>query len=105
MKSNKANFVIRPNIALSTQREIKDLLKINHFITESAERRCSSEGQWESRFGEPDPVGWTNFTPCFRPEVSRLLKKIYAGGNDDVGKVKSNSAYEQAECVKIMFNL
>lgn len=63
--------------------------KISSFV-ESAERRCSSEGQWESRLGEPDPIGWTNFTPCFRPEVNILLKKIYAGGDDDGGKVTLN---------------
>lgn len=65
------------------------MFKVFFSFIESAERRCSSEGQWESRLGEPDPIGWTNFTPCFRPEVNRLLKKIYAGGggNDDVGKV------------------
>jgi len=73
-------------------------LKIANFIIESAERRCSSEGQWESRLGEPDAIGWTNFTPCFRPEVNRLLKKIYAGGNDDVGKVKLNSTLQSNDC-------
>ncbi|XP_037037209.1 PDF receptor isoform X2 [Bradysia coprophila] len=73
---------------------VRQKCPIRHGIdsTKSAERRCSSEGQWESRFGEPDPVGWTNFTPCFRPEVNQLLKKIYAGGNDDVGKIKFSIA-------------
>lgn len=65
-----------------------DIFLIAFIYIESAERRCSSEGHWESRLGEPDPVGWTNFTPCFRPEVNILLKKIYAGGNNDVGKVE-----------------
>lgn len=36
-------------------------------------------------------MGWTNFTPCFRPEVNRLLKKIYAGGSDDEAKVFLNN--------------
>lgn len=57
---------------------------------ESAERRCSSEGQWEGKPGiiqQPNSKGWTNYTPCYTPELFQLIKKLYAGGNEDVAKV------------------
>lgn len=53
-------------------------------IPEYAERRCSREGKWEGKLGAApiDPVGWTNYTPCFPPEMRQLFKKVYANEND-----------------------
>lgn len=53
---------------------------------EYAERRCSSEGTWEGKPGGTS-VGWTNYTPCFSPEVVQLFRKLYANGNEDDAKV------------------
>lgn len=58
---------------------------------EYVERRCSSDGEWEVRPGTTRlqyPNGWTNFTPCFSREMIQLLNKLYAGGNEDVAKVR-----------------
>lgn len=58
---------------------------------ENVERRCSAEGEWEVKPGTTRlqyPNGWTNFTPCYSPEMLQLLNKLYAGGNENVAKVK-----------------
>ncbi|XP_062714595.1 PDF receptor isoform X2 [Aedes albopictus] len=54
--------------------------------TKFAERRCSAEGRWEGRPGTtPTTLGWTNYTPCYSPEVIQLFRKLYSGtgGNDE----------------------
>ncbi|KAL7292869.1 hypothetical protein TKK_0013542 [Trichogramma kaykai] len=47
-------------------------------------KRCDEDGHWEGREGsERDaPSGWTNYTPCFTPEMLLLVKKLYAGSSD-----------------------
>ncbi|XP_058821177.1 PDF receptor isoform X5 [Topomyia yanbarensis] len=71
-------------------------LKYEEFVipnTEFAERRCSSEGQWEGKPGVPASVlGWTNYTPCYSPEVLQLFKKLYAGGHTDEADIKIDIA-------------
>ncbi|ETN63454.1 calcitonin receptor [Anopheles darlingi] len=58
-----------------------------------AERRCSAEGQWEGKPGTPPTLsGWTNYTPCYSPEVIQLFRKLYAGGSDDEANVKIDIA-------------
>lgn len=54
---------------------------------EFAERRCSAEGQWESRPGTNTTTGWTNYTPCYIPEVLQLFRKL---GNEDEAKVRKS---------------
>ncbi|XP_043266612.1 PDF receptor isoform X2 [Venturia canescens] len=59
--------------------------------TKFAERRCSDDGRWEGRGGvigeRESPNGWTNYTPCFTPEMLLLIRKLYTG-NEDAAKVK-----------------
>ncbi|CAO1380408.1 unnamed protein product [Diamesa hyperborea] len=52
-----------------------------------AQRRCSDEGKWEGRDGiahANNNNGWTNYTPCYVPEVVQLFRKLYSGGGDEV---------------------
>lgn len=57
---------------------------------EFAERRCSAEGQWEGKPGSPPTLhGWTNYTPCYSPEVIQLFRKLYASGSDDEANVRT----------------
>lgn len=59
-------------------------------LGEFAERRCSENGKWEGRHGERDsPNGWTNYTPCFTPEMLLLIQKLYTG-NEGAAKVMLN---------------
>ncbi|XP_040175431.1 PDF receptor isoform X3 [Anopheles arabiensis] len=59
-----------------------------------AERRCSAEGQWEGKPGSPPTLhGWTNYTPCYSPEVIQLFRKLYASGSDD----EANDKFDIAE--------
>ncbi|XP_055606877.1 PDF receptor isoform X2 [Uranotaenia lowii] len=52
--------------------------------TKFVERRCSTEGRWEAKPGTvPTVLGWTNYTPCYIPEIIQILKKISAGDTDD----------------------
>ncbi|CAG7729192.1 unnamed protein product, partial [Allacma fusca] len=48
-------------------------------ITKQAYRNCDSSGLWLSKDGVPDERGWTNYTPCFTPEILALIKKLYSG--------------------------
>ncbi|XP_023726525.1 PDF receptor [Cryptotermes secundus] len=61
--------------------------------TKFAYKRCSIDGRWEGRTsgGESPPQGWTNYTPCFTPEMLQLIKKLYAG-SEDAAKVKLDIA-------------
>ncbi|XP_037918586.1 PDF receptor-like [Hermetia illucens] len=55
--------------------------------TKFAERRCGLDGRWEGKSNITSPEnsnGWTNYTPCFPPEVQDLLNRLYAGGNEDI---------------------
>ncbi|XP_014203665.1 PDF receptor [Copidosoma floridanum] len=47
------------------------------------EKRCGENGSWEGKVGElSPPSGWTNYTPCFTPEMMLLLQKLYTGSED-----------------------
>ena len=49
-----------------------------------AERRCMDTGYWEGRtLRESSTAGWTNYTPCFIPEMWDLIKKLYATTEED----------------------
>lgn len=57
--------------------------------TKFAERRCSAEGRWEGKPGSTfNSLGWTNYTPCYSPEVIQLFRKLYAGGSNDEAEIK-----------------
>jgi hypothetical protein len=58
-------------------------------FSEFAYKRCSIDGRWEGRTsGEYwPPQGWTNYTPCFTPEMLQLIKKLYAG-SENAAKVR-----------------
>ncbi|KAG5680989.1 hypothetical protein PVAND_010463 [Polypedilum vanderplanki] len=68
-----------------------------------AERRCSREGKWESKPGTPEsPLGWTNYTPCYLPEIYDLLQKL----GDDVGdKIKIAERTRTLEIVGLSISL
>uniref|UniRef100_A0A182QRK9 G-protein coupled receptors family 2 profile 2 domain-containing protein n=1 Tax=Anopheles farauti TaxID=69004 RepID=A0A182QRK9_9DIPT len=71
-----------------------------------AERRCSAEGQWEGRPGSPPTLsGWTNYTPCYSPEVIQLFRKLYAGGSDDEANVKIDIAERTRTLETVGFSL
>ncbi|XP_046741752.1 PDF receptor [Diprion similis] len=75
--------------------------------TKFVEKRCGEDGQWEGRegsfAGRGSPVsggsenvhgeshGWTNYTPCFTPEMLQLIRKLYSG-SEDAAKVKLDIA-------------
>lgn len=69
------------------------LIKPSYFfffckIVEYAERRCSAEGKWEDKNGSTLlPTGWTNYTPCYTPEMLHLMNQLYAGGGEKVANV------------------
>lgn len=47
-----------------------------------ATKKCSAEGRWEGKHpGEEatSPQGWTNYTPCYTPEMLELFRKLYVG--------------------------
>uniref|UniRef100_A0A182FR52 G-protein coupled receptors family 2 profile 2 domain-containing protein n=1 Tax=Anopheles albimanus TaxID=7167 RepID=A0A182FR52_ANOAL len=84
-------------------------LKYEEFVipnTEFAERRCSAEGQWEGKPGTPPTLsGWTNYTPCYSPEVIQLFRKLYAGGSDDEANVKIDIAERTRTLETVGFSL
>ncbi|XP_058806073.1 PDF receptor-like isoform X2 [Phymastichus coffea] len=59
------------------------------------EKRCGDDGRWEGRDGttgdRDSPSGWTNYTPCFTPEMLLLIRKLYTG-SEDLAKVKLDIA-------------
>ncbi|KAF7993218.1 hypothetical protein HCN44_006278 [Aphidius gifuensis] len=74
-----------PPISSSTTSKQRCPLDNGVDTSKFAERRCSVNGSWEGRgkFGEQDsPNGWTNYTPCFTPEMLMLIRKLYAGTKD-----------------------
>ncbi|XP_059607496.1 PDF receptor [Phlebotomus argentipes] len=49
-----------------------------------AERRCSVRGEWIGRNGSSDIqnyTGWTNYTPCYTPEMQHIMNMLYLNGN------------------------
>ncbi|XP_044580010.1 PDF receptor isoform X2 [Cotesia glomerata] len=59
--------------------------------TKFAERRCSGDGRWLGRNGERSSNGWTNYTPCFTPEMLLLIRKLYTG-DEHAAKIKLDIA-------------
>ncbi|KAI8430585.1 hypothetical protein MSG28_000806 [Choristoneura fumiferana] len=48
-----------------------------------AYRRCGASGLWLGRRpGEASALGWTNYTPCFPPEVQTLFVQVYDDERD-----------------------
>ncbi|KAH8386873.1 hypothetical protein KR093_003156, partial [Drosophila rubida] len=43
-----------------------------------ANRKCELDGHWGGRPNEtePNPAGWTDYGPCYKPEVIRLMQEI-----------------------------
>lgn len=59
---------------------------------EFAERRCSDEGKWEGKPGQlASSRGWTNYTPCYYPEILELLNRLGKDGevSDDNNNIES----------------
>ncbi|KAH8420366.1 hypothetical protein KR009_009648 [Drosophila setifemur] len=48
-----------------------------------ANRRCELDGKWGIRpnASEPYPSGWTDYGPCYKPEVIRLMQQM---GSKDI---------------------
>ncbi|XP_055914545.1 PDF receptor isoform X2 [Eupeodes corollae] len=55
-------------------------------ITKFAERLCLKNGLWANKPHDTvfNPHGWTNYTPCFKPDVIDLMQQLYSGGNSEV---------------------
>lgn len=49
--------------------------------TKFATKRCSIDGRWEGKVSGDytNPQGWTNYTPCYTPEMLELFRKLYTG--------------------------
>ncbi|XP_055701921.1 PDF receptor [Phlebotomus papatasi] len=61
--------------------------------TRYAERRCSTKGEWIGRNVTSDAqtqAGWTNYTPCYTPEMQHIMNMLYL--NRDTAKDKFNIA-------------
>ncbi|XP_030377972.1 PDF receptor [Scaptodrosophila lebanonensis] len=45
-----------------------------------ANRKCELDGHWGGRPNETDPnhMGWTDYGPCYTPEVTQLMQQINA---------------------------
>ncbi|XP_030080102.1 PDF receptor isoform X2 [Drosophila hydei] len=43
-----------------------------------ANRKCELDGHWGGRPNEtePSPAGWTDYGPCYKPEVIKLMQEI-----------------------------
>ncbi|XP_046669176.1 PDF receptor isoform X1 [Homalodisca vitripennis] len=52
--------------------------------TKFATKRCSVDGRWEGKVSGDytTPQGWTNYTPCYTPEMLELFKKLYTGSEE-----------------------
>ncbi|CAG7733942.1 unnamed protein product, partial [Allacma fusca] len=48
-------------------------------VGKQAYRHCDASGHWLNKDGVPDEKGWTNYTPCFTPEIFALIKRLYSG--------------------------
>uniref|UniRef100_A0A8D8ISA7 PDF receptor n=2 Tax=Culex pipiens TaxID=7175 RepID=A0A8D8ISA7_CULPI len=77
-----------------------------------AERRCSAEGRWEGRGKDASPnmLGWTNYTPCYSPEVIQLFRKLYAGGSNGEADVSGDKCffsllYQEFNCIYFVCTL
>ncbi|XP_057318874.1 PDF receptor isoform X2 [Microplitis mediator] len=58
---------------------------------DTTKRRCSDDGRWLGRNGERSLNGWTNYTPCFTPEMLLLIRKLYTG-DEHAAKIKLDIA-------------
>lgn len=47
-------------------------------------RKCGINGKWVGRFGEDSEKGWTNYTPCFTPEIRDIMRRL---GSEDEAQV------------------
>jgi hypothetical protein len=47
-------------------------------------RKCGMNGKWIGRFGEDSEKGWTNYTPCFTPEIRDIMRRL---GSEDEAQV------------------
>ncbi|KAG8337189.1 G-protein coupled receptor activity protein [Homalodisca vitripennis] len=59
-------------------------LDSDFLLPEFATKRCSVDGRWEGKVSGDytTPQGWTNYTPCYTPEMLELFKKLYTGSEE-----------------------
>ncbi|CAB3365838.1 Hypothetical predicted protein [Cloeon dipterum] len=75
-------------------------------LTKYATKRCSVDGRWEGK-AEGDyssPQGWTNYTPCFTPEILQVMKGLYSGPDSDI-KIKIAERTRVLEIVGLSVSL
>lgn len=55
-------------------------------ITEFANRKCELDGRWGTRPNatEANATGWTDYGPCYKPEVIRLMQQMGSKDNLDL---------------------
>ncbi|CAH2103368.1 unnamed protein product [Euphydryas editha] len=54
-----------------------------------AYRKCGYKGLWEGRRpNEASLIGWTNFTPCFPPDIQTLFVEVF---NDNDAQTFANN--------------
>ncbi|XP_055843388.1 PDF receptor isoform X2 [Episyrphus balteatus] len=55
-------------------------------VSKFAERLCLNNGLWGNKPQDTtfNPHGWTNYTPCFKPDIIDLMQQLYSGGNSEV---------------------
>ncbi|KAF6198453.1 hypothetical protein GE061_008201 [Apolygus lucorum] len=52
-------------------------------------KKCLETGQWEGKRPGEGQAGWTNYTPCYTPELLQLTRKL---GSSHEAQVKLNEA-------------
>ncbi|GAB0093914.1 GPCR, family 2, extracellular hormone receptor domain [Sergentomyia squamirostris] len=77
--------------------------------TKYAERRCSTKGDWLGKNGTLDfpatQTGWTNYTPCYTPEMRYIIEMLYIDGDTAKDKIKIAERTRYLEIVGFSISL
>ena len=60
-------------------------------MTESVIKHCDASGRWNGKDATDFDLvqGWTNYTPCFTPELQELMKELYSGSEEDAQVIQN----------------
>lgn len=72
--------------------------------TKFAERLCLKSGLWNNKPQDTIHHGWTNYTPCFKPDIIDLMQQLNSGGNSD-NKLAVAERTRTLEIVGLMLSL
>lgn len=71
-------------VAARSLRSKRYCMKRNMYCLENSFRICGSNGMWLDRYGLPNEVGWTNYTPCFTQEMVELIRRLNSGSEIEI---------------------